>query len=145
MRGGEKTEITSKTSKTSKTSETDVAKECDSLARGLGWDVESYSDTRAVRTHPGLPDRRYVQRRRGLRVWAELKAPAGKLTEEQHAFLLAELATGAHALAVDSVDVLRHLLSLLSRDMGRAAALDYCRDVTRLIAQRGYRNSSCKT
>ncbi len=119
--------------------ESDVVAACDKIARQLGWDVESYSDARAVRTCPGLSDRRYVQRARGHRVWVEAKAPDGKLTREQHAFLRSEQAAGAHALAVDDPAQLQRVLSLLSRDMGRGEALRYCGEVTAAIARKGYR------
>lgn len=122
-------------------SESDVARACDSLAAALGWTVERYEQGRRTRITEGLPDRRYVHPR-GLRIWVELKAPNGKLTATQHAWLLAEQQAGAHALAVDSEHVLRHLLQLLSRDAGRGAALHYCVQTTALIAQRGYRRAA---
>lgn len=119
--------------------ETEVSQLCDSLAAQLGWTVERYEQRRATRITEGLPDRRYVHRARGLRIWVELKAPDGKLTAAQHQWLVAEQQAGALALVVDSVHVLRHLLSLLRRDGGRGAALQYCEQTTALIAQRGYR------
>ncbi len=118
--------------------ESDVVAACDERARAFGYAVEVYSDARRVRTAPGLPDRRYVHPR-GVRVWCEAKKPGGKLTREQHAFLTAELAANAHAIAVDDVAQLHRLLQDLARDAGRGAALDYCRQTVALIAARGYR------
>lgn len=119
--------------------EADIAAACDSLADQLGWSVERYEQRRASRICQGLPDRRYVQRARGHRVWVELKAPAGKLTAAQHGWLSAELAAGGLAVAVDSPDILRRLFGILSRDMGRGEAHRVCREVTDIVARRGYR------
>lgn len=123
------------------TTEADVAADCDTLAAALGWQVERYEQGRASRIKQGIPDRRYVHRR-GLRVWVELKAPGGKMTADQHAWLKAELDAGGMAIAVDSVHVLRHLLTLLARDAGRGAAWAYCCEVTALVAARGYRKQA---
>ena len=117
--------------------ESDIASACDAIARSLGWRVEVYSDTRAVRTTPGLPDRRYVRAAR--RVWVELKAPGGKLTEEQHAFLLSELDANAHATVIDSEAQLLRLFRDLATLGGRGVALDYCRSLVEQTAARGYR------
>ena len=119
--------------------EAQVATACDALARALGWDVERYEQRRRTKIQEGLPDRRYVQRARGHRVWCELKAPGGKLTREQHAFLRSEQAAGAHALAVDDPAQLHRVLNLLARDMGRGEALRYCGELVDLMAKRGFR------
>lgn len=129
--------------------ETEVATACDALARALGWDVERLEQRRATRIHEGLPDRRYVQRARGHRVWVELKAPKGQLTRDQHRFLTAELATNAHATVIDDPEQLRRLLTLLARDMGRGEALRYCGELVDLTVKRGYRGerkgAACET
>lgn len=117
--------------------EDDVTAECDQLARAAGWRVESYVDKRRVRTHPGLPDRRYVKP--GKRLWVELKAPKGKLTAEQHGWLLAELAAGGFATVVDGSEPFRRILGLLARDGGRAEAMRVCEELVQLTAMRGYR------
>ncbi len=117
--------------------ESDIAAACDALARSLGWAVESYSDARQVRTAPGLPDRRYVRAAR--RVWVECKAPGGKLTPEQHRFLVSELDAGAHATVIDDDAQLLRLFRDLATMGGRGAALDYCRALVDQTAARGYR------
>ena len=122
--------------------ESDVANACDTMAVALGWTVERYEQRRASRICEGLPDRRYVHRGRGLRVWVELKKPGGKLTLDQHRWLIAEQQCNAHAICADSVLVLQHLFQLLSRDAGRGAALHYCVETTNLIASRGYRRAA---
>lgn len=118
--------------------ESDIAAACDALAVALGYSPEKYEQRRASRIHEGLPDRRYVHRR-GARVWVELKAPTGKLTAAQHAWLRGEWAVGSHAACVDSPDVLRRILVALGRDAGRGEALRICQEVTELVARRGYR------
>jgi hypothetical protein len=121
--------------------EADVCNACDALARTARWEVESYSDTRRVRTHPGLPDRRYVQRSRGYVLWVELKAPAGKLTQDQHVWLTDELRAGGLATVVDDPAILHKLLNLLARtsSLSRAECARTCSELVSLCAQRGYR------
>ena len=64
--------------------EADVGRQCDELADAIGWTVERYEQGRATHICEGLPDRRYVYRPRGLRVWVELKKPTGKLLSLIH-------------------------------------------------------------
>lgn len=121
--------------------EADVAHDCDRLAVAMGWRVERYEQPRATRIHEGLPDRRYVAGN-GFRVWVELKRPGklGKLTGAQHAWLVAELDAGGLAMACDDVAQLRELYRRWGALYGRTAASDYARQVTALVAQRGYRD-----
>jgi hypothetical protein len=121
--------------------EADIAHDCDRLAAALGWRVERYEQRRATRIHEGLPDRRYVAGN-GFRVWVELKRPGGKLTAAQHAWVLAELDAGGLAMAVDNVAQLRELYTRWGKLYGRTAASDYARQVTDLVARRGYRDGN---
>lgn len=75
--------------------ERDVERACDRLVAALGGDVIRTNPPGRTRQHIGLPDRRY--RVRGVAFYAELKAPGGRLSPEQLAFLQAELACGALA------------------------------------------------
>ncbi len=117
--------------------EADVARECDALAIACGWRVERYEQRRASRITRGLPDRRYVKP--GLVLWIELKAPKGKLTAEQHGWLLAELAAGGLATVVDGSEPFRRLLWLLGRSMAKPEATRFCRELIDLTVARGYR------
>ena len=120
------------------TTEEDVAKACDELALKMGWRVERYEQRRATRIHEGLPDRRYVGAN-GFRVWVELKRPGGKLTKDQHTWLTDEQQAGALALPVDDVAQLARVFQLWRVLYGKLDAVAYCREVTALVAQRGYR------
>jgi hypothetical protein len=119
-------------------SEKAVASMCDDFATQAGWTVDRFEQTRASRICLGLPDRRY-HGPRGWRVWVELKQPGGKLTPEQHAWLLAELEAGALALPVDDVAVLIAVHARWRKLYGQADALAYCREVLALVAARGWR------
>ncbi len=121
------------------TTEAEVARACDDLAERMSWKIERYEQGRETQICEGIPDRRYHNGVGGFRVWVELKSPTGKLTLEQHNWLIAEQAAGALALAVDDRQQLVHLWNLTKQLYGRNAALDYCREVTALIAKRGYR------
>ncbi|WP_291165293.1 hypothetical protein [Gemmatimonas sp. UBA7669] len=120
-------------------SEAEVAFACDDFMARAGWIVERYEQRRASHITEGLPDRRYVHMARGFRVWVELKKPGGQMTRQQHAWLGVELMAGALALPVDDVAQLLHLVNLLPKLYGHADALSYCRSVTALFAERGYR------
>ena len=119
--------------------EEEVAAACDDFMARAGFEVEKYEQGRRTRITEGLPDRRYVHRTKGYRVWVELKAPTGQLTRAQHVWLRAEQAAAALALAVDDREQLRHLVNLLPKLYGHADALRYAAQVTALIAARGYR------
>lgn len=120
------------------TTEEEVAKACDALALTMGWRVERYEQRRRSNITLGLPDRRYVGAN-GFRVWVELKRPGGKLTAEQHTWLTDEQQAGALALPVDDVAQLARVFQLWRVLYGKTDALSYCREVTALVAQRGYR------
>lgn len=121
--------------------EADIGLACDRLAIAAGFAVERYEQRRRTMITEGIPDRRYPHVARGLRLWVELKAPGGKLTREQHAWLLSELEAGAIATVIDDDAQLRELLRILAGPrVGRdAQALTYCRQLLFLTAARGYR------
>lgn len=122
--------------------ENNVAAACDALARDLRWNVDRIDQRRRTKIVEGIPDRRY--HRPGQRVWVELKAPGGKLTQAQYDWLLSELDAGALAAAVDDVAQLQRLFTLLARRSSsmEAAARDYCRDLVRLCWLRGPRREA---
>lgn len=70
------------------------AKQCDDLARQMGYTVANLEQQRASRTHVGLPDRRYAGKHA---FFFELKFGRDKLSREQHTFLRNELDAGAIA------------------------------------------------
>ena len=123
------------------TTEEEVAAECDDCAVRQSWVIERYEQRRATKIAKGLPDRRYHHLPSGFRVWAEIKRPGGQLTEEQHTWILAELAAGGLALPVEDVSILRALHTKWKALYGQADALAYCREVTALTAKRGYRKT----
>jgi len=127
-------------------SEADVGAACDQLARHCGWTVELYEQNRVTQICAGLPDRRYVHRARGGRIWVELKAPGGKLTEAQHGWLEAENAAGGLGVPIDDVMALAGLFRLLARHSSIAdgEAKRRCVELTALTALRGYRGGSVK-
>jgi hypothetical protein len=114
---------------------------CDKYARAAGFTVESYEQRRPSGIFKGIPDRRYSHAARGLRIWIELKAPGGQMTEEQHRWLLIELKAGAYAAVVDDVAQLQHLFKLMTGPrVGRdEAVLRYCHSLVDHAALRGYR------
>jgi hypothetical protein len=122
--------------------EQDVALACDSLATQLGWAVDRLEQRRASKIVRGIPDRRY--HRPGQRIWVELKAPGGKLTATQHAWLLSELDAGAMATVIDDEAQLQHLFTLLARRSSslESSARDYCRELVRLCWLRGPRREA---
>ena len=124
--------------------ETVVAAQVDELAEAMGWEVQRYEQRRASMIHEGLPDRRYVHRAKGLRVWVELKRPGGKLTTAQHAWLTAELEAGALATVIEDVAQFAALAKTLGRGAStmHAAALDLCRGWVGLCWIRGPREGS---
>lgn len=121
--------------------EDDVVAACDAFARATGWRVESYSDKRRVRTHPGLPDRRYVQRGRGYALWAEHKAPGGKVTREQFEWLSDEIRANGLACVIDHPAQFEALCRILARggSIARAEAYRWCCESVALAGKRGFR------
>jgi len=127
-------------------SEGDVARACDKLAEDLSWTVERYEQRRRTKITEGLPDRRYVQRARALRIWVELKAPGEKLSMEQHAWLLSELVAGALATVIDDDAQLQALFRILGRSgsIAQAEAHRRCSELVALTAARGYRRDKAR-
>lgn len=121
--------------------EAHVALECDDFALRQGWTVERYEQSRNTMICKGLPDRRYVHLPSGWRVWVELKRPGGKMTLDQHTWIIHELAAGGLALPVEDVSVLRALHEKWKKLYGREDAIKYATEVTALTAKRGYRKS----
>lgn len=123
--------------------ESDVTNACDSVATACGWQVHRYEQRRATRIAEGLPDRRYVKAGRFV-LWAELKAPKGKLTAEQHAWLLAELDAGGLATCIDDAAQLLALFKTLGRggSIAKAQAATTCRELVELAAMRGFRRAA---
>lgn len=57
---------------------------CDRLMAALGWTSIHFSQARATRQTPGIPDRKYYQGR--FTFWLEVKRPGGKQSPHQVAF-----------------------------------------------------------
>lgn len=117
-----------------------MGKLCDSFAEKTGWKVQRYEQRRATKICKGLPDRRYVIK--GLaRVWVELKAPRGRITEDQYAFVCDELATGGLAVCIDDVQVFAKLMQDARRGSSsiNSALRDRMKELTDLVALRGFR------
>lgn len=120
--------------------EDDVGKLCDDFAIKTGWTVQRLEQRRASRIAEGLPDRRYVIK--GLaRVWVELKAPNGRLTQDQYQFICDELATGGLAVCIDDVQVFAKLMQDARRGSSsiNSALRDRMKELTDLVALRGFR------
>ncbi len=127
-----------------KLAEKDVLGQCDRLMAQTGHIVESYEQRRASNICLGLPDRRYVRPIADgvcFRLWVEGKRPGGKLTREQHAWLVRENESGGHATVIDSVDVLVRLLALCRHSIPPSELRRECAQLIALTAQRGFRAS----
>jgi hypothetical protein len=72
----------------------------------LGFNVTSFSQARASKQTPGIPD--LYARHTGwqFRCWVEVKAPGKKPTLVQEGWHIAERRAGGIVLVVDSVDAL---------------------------------------
>lgn len=118
---------------------------CDSfVALLVGRDeVVRLSQRRASNITRGVSDRRY--RLYAAAFFFEVKAVDGKLTQTQHAFLLAELDSGAYALC-GTLDDLRRWADWLQASRSLPVnertekGLAYCRNVVQRWALRGYRS-----
>lgn len=121
--------------------EKEVAAQCDRLAVDLGYTVERYEQRRASKICEGLPDRRYHKRigGNGYRIWVELKAPGGKMTEDQCAWLEAENDAMGMATVIDDVATLARIFGLLRPPIGEAACRRECAQLIELCAKRGLR------
>lgn len=73
--------------------------EGDKLLRALGFEVVRLSQVRRSKIHPGLPDRRYYHRRRGVAFWWEAKAEWGQQRPEQREFQTMAEACGERYVA----------------------------------------------
>jgi len=65
-------------------SEKQVEAACDRLMAALGFTSIHFSQTRATRQTPGIPDRKYYRDR--LTFWLEVKRPGGKQSQYQRDF-----------------------------------------------------------
>ena len=77
-----------------------------------------FSQARASKQTPGIPDRRYVHRRMQLALWFEVKAPDGEWREDQQLFAADCEATGEPYL-IGGLDVALDLLQTLGCWDGR--------------------------
>lgn len=119
------------------TREADIEKACDRLAESYGYRVIRFSQRRASRISAGVPDRRYQGARGAL--WFEVKMDDGKLTNEQHTFLVAELKAGSLATC-GGVRELGAVLSALVT--APRSALSLCEGQVALWAKKGYRREA---
>lgn len=121
---------------------------CDDLiSRIAGKEhIVNLSQTRASMITVGVPDRRY--RVYGVGLWWETKPEDGKLTAEQHAFLLSELRHGALGGVGTLEDLQRMLVPLQALHSARdshtradaiAHAAMHCLTLVGQWAARGYR------
>lgn len=117
--------------------EKDVVALCDQLARAMGWTVVNLSQQRRSTLTLGLPDRRYRCVRYHAAFWFEAKAPGGKLSREQYAFLEAEYACGEH-IGAGGLDELKALLSAFQQHPAQYDGRLGWQQVERLAA-RGFR------
>lgn len=115
-------------------SERDVEHLCDQLVEQHGGKVVRYSQPRASKQTAGIADREYFVL--GARIRYEVKAPDGKLSQEQYELLTSEYATGGVA-AVGGLEELRHLLVSLRHSQDEARRLGWL--FVRLWAARGLR------
>jgi hypothetical protein len=80
-------------------SEKDEERFADKAAAMLGFTVVRFSQPRASKQSPGIPDRLYLCPRRGRGFWGELKRVGGKATPQQRALHEALRACG-HTVVV---------------------------------------------
>ena len=132
------------TTRPARPTESVVAAQVDELATMLGWEVQRYEQRRATMIAEGLPDRRYVHRAKGLRVWVELKRPGGKLTTEQQRGLRDEREAGGRATVIEDVAQWAALCRTLGRGWSimHSTAHDLCRSWVGLCWLRGPREGS---
>lgn len=64
-------------------SEKEIEHAIDGLMESLGCVVVRFSQPRASKQTPGIPDRLYLDERTGRWTWAEIKRATGKTTEAQ--------------------------------------------------------------
>jgi hypothetical protein len=95
-----------------KAREKQVEQACDKLALAMGCEIMRYSQPRATKQTPGIPDRRYRHRSRGFVFWFECKATDGKQSPAQREFQLGEEACGQVYVLGGRPELARHLASL---------------------------------
>lgn len=80
-----------------------------SAARQLGWRM--YHTLNSIGSHAGFPD--LVLVRKGRVVWAELKAPRGRLSDFQSAWLddLRETTDAVYVWRPEHMDAIAHLMA----------------------------------
>ncbi len=120
-------------------SEAEETRRCDDLASALGYEVARLEQRRASRLKLGLPDRYYRHRARGVTIWWESKRASGKLTREQHEFLVGELEAGRNLAACGTATEFRAVLELVARGATQGMARERCQTIVGLYAERGYR------
>jgi hypothetical protein len=118
--------------------ERDVERACDRLIAQVGGDVIRTNPPGPTRQHIGLPDRRY--RVKGRAFFVELKAPSGKITAEQLAFLRAELDCGCLALC-GGVDEVAAMVRRIVSGTQDAALQGWCREIVEAWSAKGLRST----
>ena len=88
-------------------SEKEEERRCDDLILGAGGEAVHFSQARASKQTPGIPDRRY--RVRGVAFWWEVKAEDGQLTRDQYHFLMRERHAGCLGGCGTSEDLVKVL------------------------------------
>lgn len=63
-----------------------VEHEGDKIMRALGFEVVRFSHPGRTKQTPGIPDRKYYHRRRGVTVWWEAKSATGRQRPDQREF-----------------------------------------------------------
>jgi hypothetical protein len=123
-----------------------VGAKCDEIATQMGWTVQRYEQFRPSRIEPGLPDRRYVHRAKGLTMWVELKGMArgDKLSVEQYQWLNDELNAGHLATCIDSPPAFQRLLNGMVGPYARAEGLRICRELLEIVVLKGFRTEKAK-
>lgn len=127
-----------KAPKPRRVSEKEVGLMCDQLAGSTGWIIERFEQSRPTMIALGLPDRRYIHWQHKLRLWCEVKAPDGKLTAAQHAWLTSENRSGGLAIVVTSPQELADAFDI-ARAFRPVSAAEKLQDQLDAFANRGFR------
>jgi len=117
--------------------ERDVERLCDQLVEQHAGRVVRYSQPRATKQTAGIADREYFVL--GARIRYEVKAPDGKLSQDQFDLLSAEHSTGGIA-ACGGLEELRHLLVSLRHSQDEARRLGWL--FVQLWTMRGLRRGT---
>ena len=102
--------------------EREVETQCDRLIEQLGGKVVRYSQPRATKQTAGIADREYYVHHARIRF--EVKAPDGKLSQEQAALLALEYDAGG-IVCVGGVQELKHVCIALRQDRAHARDLGH--------------------